>query len=578
MITRFSFIGLLQGVWLWAWWRLVNDTTPWFPLSLPTKEALLYLGLAAPLSVYLTASHPTLSAKKRRYIIAGVAVLFALLGWWDGWMWIQPESPDRRLLLVHMLFPNLLPAGVLGFMLIPLLMHFDMHSKRWSYHALFETAWRNIIACLSAAILTGLFWGVLHSSAALFKLIGVDFLEIQLQKPFFVSALSGVAFGGGIAFSFVRAELIVSLRRFACLLQSWLLPLMLMFIAIWVASLLFTGVGPLFATKSAAFILLWCMALCIAYANAVYQDGQTPPPFGTKLNRIIAWLWLCLPVLLFLAWQAMGMRIAQHGWTEDRVWGVFVLLNVSLYVLGYSWSAWRKSAWLGSIGTTNIVTAVFMSLGLLALLSPLASPSRIAANSQIERLLAQKITPETFDYDHLRWHAGKYGLQALQNLANGVDHPMRALIASNAKISLSQKSAYQNQPQNVQGDVPLRELIRPIPDSAVLEDALLKAISDNRRDDNCRWSTSNCVVWFVDLDDNGSKEAILFSRQPGYFISTVFERQGEQYRRIGVLRNMLTVNDWGRLISDLEQNNFKLVPYKWRDIELAGKRSSVIPE
>lgn len=584
MLRRLLLIGTAQGWWLWGLWKS-HELKAWPATDPVSGRAVLYLGLALPLAVYLSEGIATLTSRRRVQLLACVAILFPLLGAYSGWIDNLPLKLDPFGGIPFARPHDLLAAGILGFVLIPLLAHFDASAKRWPYRELFETAWRNIILCASAAALTGLFWMVLLAGSMLLGLIGLRFALNLIKEPIFAIPVTGIVFGAAFALTLARAEMVITLRKFQLSLLAWLLPLLMAFILVWVVALPITGVESLFKTHSAAFILLWCVALAISFTNAAYQDGQTAPPYNAFLCRSLAMAWIALPVVVAVAWWAMSLRIRQHGWSEDRVWGIFVLLLATLYVIGYATSSLRQAGWLASIGATNVWTAVVMSLGLMALLSPLADARRIAVDSQLQRLRSQIIASDQFDFDYLRWQAGTYGHEALNTLAAGIDHPDSEVLASKAKQLLAQQQRYQPGAEiKSLTTAELKTRLRRVPATSELNDALLKAIQAEAKDGQLRQCfdiQSQCTVWLVDLNGDGTQEAVVLIKSSrsdtGSGSARILQKQGGDYRLVGSMQLPFGVS-FSKRIEQIERGEFKIIAPPWNEIELSGQRLHVAPD
>lgn len=573
MLRKLLLVGALQG---WAFWGLWKsyELKVWPATDALSARALLYFTLAVPLAIYLTAGIASLTRQRRLFLLVGVAILFPLLGAYSGW--VDDVSSKLADLLPPARSSDALAAAILGFVLIPLLVHFDQKTASWNYHQLFETAWRNVILCISAAFLTGAFWMVLSVGSELLHLIGLNFMRELIEQSVFSIPVTSITFGAAFSLALARAEMVVTLRRFQLSMLAWLLPLLMMFILVWVVALPFTGVELLFKTHSAAFILTWCAALCISFVNAAYQDGQTAPPYGKLLSKILAAMWLGLLVVLGVAWWAMWLRVAQHGWSEDRLWGMFVVLMATLYTAGYASSALRQEGWLASIGKTNIGSAVILCLGLLAFISPIADARRIAVNSQMQRLSNQAITSDKFDFAYLRWEAGKYGQDALRLLAAGIAHPERDALASKAKQILAQTARYDSRSGVAALSMEeLRQRFHTLPTTATLDDAILKAIqaeSESWQLQQCFNAETQCTVWQVDLNADHVPEAVVLSKKQWGDAgdAAVMQKIGNQYRLIGNLS--LGGKSLSKQLEQIERGEFKIVVPVWSEVEISGQR------
>lgn len=578
-------VGVSQGWALWALWK-AREIKVW-PATDPIGErTLLYLFLAVPLAYYLTQNIPALTRAARSKILAGIGILFALLGGYSGWaenlhvalladMWRSPPARPA----------DLLAAAVLGFIAIPLLAHFQRTPKRWSYHALFETAWRNALLTSSSAMLTGVFWIVLFAGAMLMKSIGLNFIHELIQKPIFSIPVTGMVFGAAFGLGLARADMIVTLRRFWLTISAWLLPLLMVFSVMWVLALPFTGLELLFQTRNAAFILLWFVALSINFANAAYQDGSGEQPYGRWLGKSLEYAWLTLLVLTAVAWWAMQQRIAQYGWTEDRVWGIFVLLIATLYTAGYAYSLRTRHGWLANIGKTNIATALVMCTGLILLLSPLADARRISVNSQMDRLTSGAIESGKIDYNYLRWEAGRYGHDALVSLSQGIAHADKDAIASKAKQTLARESRYADSGSKALSTEQMRQRLRTIPKGFVLDEALIKQMQSATRweEKRCQETDAECVVWMIDLNADGLQEVVVinqnqrWSNRGAFFYHQVKEGH---YQYGGTIGSGFSHDDkkFAQMIADIEQSKVKTLAPRFRDIQIDGRRINVIAD
>src|SRR5690348_7105618 len=202
------------------------------------------------------------------------------------------------------------------------------------------------------------------------------------------------------------------MRALVHVLLSWLLPLMALFVAGFLASLPFTGLAPLWATRFATGLLLTTSAALVVLINAVHQDGQQEhaPPRVLRLAASLAALML-VPLMVIAAY-ALGLRVAQHGWTTDRIIAAASLVVAGCYALGYAWAALRPGRWLERIEICNVVAAFVTLAALLALFTPIADPARLSVASQVARLESGAVAPDKFDFAYLRFDGARYGKAA----------------------------------------------------------------------------------------------------------------------------------------------------------------------
>ena len=95
-------IGALQGWALWGLWK-AREMKSW-PSTDPISERMvLYVSLALPFAYYLSENLSLPGRRRRTVLLAGIAVVFALLGAYSGWADyipvadLYPDSSHRPL-------------------------------------------------------------------------------------------------------------------------------------------------------------------------------------------------------------------------------------------------------------------------------------------------------------------------------------------------------------------------------------------------------------------------------------------------------------------------------------------------
>lgn len=162
--------------------------------------------------------------------------------------------------------------------------------------------------------------------------------------------MSGLVVAATVALGIARAAMTETIRRFWLSIAAWLLPFVLFFGVVWVLAVPLTSLAPLLKTQSAALMLLWFPALAVKFANCAYQDGGVVWPYPRWLGRVTQAAWLSLLPIVAIAWWALGQRVAQYGWSEQRLWaGLVALLGAFMrwvmpcrgYSLGAGWPPLR---------------------------------------------------------------------------------------------------------------------------------------------------------------------------------------------------------------------------------------------
>ncbi|MEW6022115.1 MAG: DUF4153 domain-containing protein [Pseudomonadota bacterium] len=422
-------IGLVQGVLLYLLY-LVADYDVWPAIEPLLFAPVLLVTLFAPVLLISGLGHLT-----RRQVLAWVstaAVLVAALAVYDIWrMGGMPERWNDS--HVTMSSGELCVFLAASLFIAHALVLSGAHDRRRiaAYATYFEIAWKLGVQLAFSGLFVGIAWAALLLGAELFKLVKIDFLWKLIREPWFGIPVTAFAFSSAMHLTDVRPAIVQGIRGLLLMLASWILPVLTLIVAGFLASLPFTGLEPLWATRSAAAVLLCADAALVILINAAWQNGGAPV---VRVIRLSARLAALLPVpLTAIAIYALALRVGEHGWTVDRIVAAACMLVASCYAIGYAAAALRKG-WLALLAPVNIATA-FVVLGtVLLLFSPLLDPARVSVNSQLARLEAGKIKIDKFDLVYLRFEGKRFGQAALAELdgaaARQHDDALRKRIAA----------------------------------------------------------------------------------------------------------------------------------------------------
>lgn len=565
----FALTGALQGWALWGLWKLHLSKT--WPATEPVLyTGLLYVALGLPLLIYCTQQVEDLSPKVRRVALLCFGLLFAALGAATAWS----AGVDARALGVR--FQDTLVAGVLGFVLLGLFCGFDVEARRWRYERLFYYAWRNGILLVTAAVMTGIFWGVLWAGAALMSLIGVTFVRELITQSIFVFTVTGLVVAASVGLGLVRAGMTETIRRYALSIAAWLLPLVLFFAVLWAVALPFTGLDPLFKTRYAAKLMLAFTALAVLFANCAYQDGEHEA-YPDWLARALQGAWLALLVVVGVAWWALGLRVAQHGWSEDRLWAALVATLAVVYAVGYALSWLRRERWMQTMGMTNIAAAWLLCIGLLIYVAPPTHVRKLAVAAHLAHVQQQKagadgkaIEP---DWNYLRWQSGRYGREALQAMAAGQGVPAGQGWERTAERLLAENNRYNPQPQQQMNAEELAQKFRVHPQGRSLPEGFVPFLQQDKSWElrHCLQMPAGCAVWLGDLDGDARDELLVFANGWNGAVFVQTGQTSEGWRRAG---NFTVPGAKGRFDA-AELDRAQVVMPKWKDLEIQGQRLRV---
>jgi hypothetical protein len=382
------------------------------------------------------------------------------------------------------------------------------------YGLYFDEAWKRGVQLALSVVFTALFWAILWLGATLLGFIGFSWFKDLLSNEYFSWPITGLAIAASVNLGDVQPKLMHNFRALVLGVLSWLLPVITVIGLLFSVSLCFSGLEPLWKTKAAtASLLAGCVALALL-VNAAYQQGNEERPVHIVLRwsaRIACGLLL---VFSSLAAYSLWLRIAQYGLTPERVMALVGVIIAVLYGLGYAMAAvMPKDRWLRLLEPVNIALAFIMALICLAVLTPVADPYRLSAQSQAERIDSGKITPDKFDWRVLRFETGTYGLDELKRLStSGKTEAVRKTAADSGRWSDDNRW---------QHEAPQAEMIRPDPkqirmvqkDTTIPASFLMQAYVSSQEDHpNClQPNYTPCYTALIDLNDDGEPELLLLN-------------------------------------------------------------------
>lgn len=419
--ARRLLIGVAQGGLLYWLYRAAQDHA--WPATVSTLFIpLVLVCVFAP--VLLNSSLGNMAGRRAAQWTGLASAIIAALGVYDAWRAVPGVGQATPMISPSHLLCVFLAAGF--FIAHSLVMAGSGERRRLaSYSAYFETAWKLGVQLAFSGFFVGLVWAVLNMGAELFALVHLDFLKELLRKSWFNIPVITFAFSCAMHITDVRPAIVRGIRTLLLVLMSWILPVAVLIVGGFLASLLFTGLAPLWATRHAAAVLLGAAALLVVLINAAWQNGAAlaTTALPIRLSARIAAL-LLAPIVLIAIW-ALTLRVADYGWTNDRIIAAACELVAACYAAGYAQAALRKG-WLERIGAVNIITAFVVLAVLLALFSPIADPARLSINNQLARLSSGKVATDKFDFSYLRFEGARYGKEALARLTQSSDLAVRA--------------------------------------------------------------------------------------------------------------------------------------------------------
>lgn len=543
-------IGLTQGVTLFGLHH-AEQVKLW-----PAGMAALYGALILTAGFAPAVLLAGIGALRRRTLIltfAGAALFTLFMGGYGVWRNPMEYSTPR-------LFPGpefTLTAAVALFVAYHLVEPADAARRRIApYAAYFETAWKRGVQLALSVGFTGVFWALLFLGASLFEVIGIRFFIETIRTAEFAYTVTPVVFAAAVHLADVRGAMIEGVRTVVLTLLAWLLPLLTLIVAGFLASLPFTGVDSLWSTRSAGGLMLAAAANLIILINAAWQDGEEAPHRILGVAVRVA-SFLLAPLAGLAAW-ALALRIGQYGLSPERIIAAACTLIASGYAVGYIAAVARRTAGLTGLGRTNIAMAFVLLVLIAALFSPIADPMRLSVNDQLHRLRQGKVSAEAFDYDFLRFQSGRFGMKALEGLAQSDD----ATTAKEAKAALARTS------RRPAPDLPKhRGELRIFPEGRTLpagfQPEMIGCIT--------AWP---CEVLLRDINGDGREEVLAF--EPGAAVAYMAGPDGKW----AIAGRFITGCGWHdkTLAETLRRGDVKPIDATIRDLVVGGRPMRFHPE
>lgn len=297
---------------------------------------------------------------------------------------------------------------------------------RWNdYPVLFLEAWYIVLRFAAAAAFTGLVWLVIFLSDEVLRIVGIGVIGELLDDELVALMLGGAIFGLGMAVIHDLSDLLspyVVLRVFRLFL-----PVVLGVMLVFLVALPFRGLDGLASGLSPATLLLAMVAGGIGLVSVAVGQADADATGSPLLVRCTQGMALVLPVMAGLALYAIWLRVADRGWSPERLFILLVAGLGMLYGLVYAVSVLRGAGWMERIRQGNIRIAL-VALALAGLwLTPVLNAERLSAASQLARFEAEGV--EALDVRALRsW--GKPGAAVLAVLDARAKEPGQEALAA----------------------------------------------------------------------------------------------------------------------------------------------------
>jgi len=567
-------IGLVQGLLLYWLYAAARDVA--WPATAPYAMGPLVTVLLI-LPVLLISSLGHLAPRRvAAWLLAALAVLL-VLALHDVWRGLNSQPLLSNWEHKPIYSPSVLLvvfSAVFFFIAHTLVLAGAQEGRRIaSYNTYFETAWKLAIQLLFSAFFVGALFFVLLMGSQLFLLVKLKFLQELLRESWFNVPVICTAFSCAMHVTDVRPSIVRGIRTLLLVLMSWILPVAVVLVTGFVCSLPFTGLTALWETRHATSVLLGAAALLLVLINAAFQNGEAIVALPLRVSARTAAI-LILPVTL-IGIYALGLRVAQYGWTSDRVIAAACLLVAAFYAAGYLWAASQYDTWLNPVSTVNVWAAFLVLAVLLALFTPIADPARIGVNSQMARLDKGKTKAADFDFRYLRFEGGRYGRAALEELKQRGTGQDAALLRREAAAMLAlddsdrwPHSTRATAPVSVAGNLTVWPAGAQLPASFLAQK--WETLQDNLKPDCLSKREGKCDAFLIDADGDGKPEVLLIEKlHPGG--GQLFAEGGDGGWT--VVANMAYRDiSCKPLVEKLRKGEFTLVTPRFKELNVGGRR------
>lgn len=357
-------------------------------------------------------------------LTASYALVVLGLGYYMG----LQATPIEHIRYSTLLTQFIITLCIATFKALMYIQHFSS-GKPLSYSQLFLLSWRNFLTLGLSLLFTLCTWGVLMLWAGLFKAIKIEFFYDLFISEWFYYPVLALANGFGVIIFRHQTSVIDTITRIQQALMKFLLVMLALISIIFLMTLPFTGLQPLWETGGSTLIL-GMQSVMLFFINAVYQDDPKTNPYNIWVHRFIYLGVALLPIYSAISFYGLSLRVDQYGWSLSRCWGFLLWSVFAAFSLGYLWGIVRqKDNWLEQLSWVNVRMGLLVLGLMLVVNSPILDFREISTQSQLKRLDSGVVTLENFDYNYLHYYLARPGYEALQALKEKVkeSHPEIAL-------------------------------------------------------------------------------------------------------------------------------------------------------
>lgn len=356
-------------------------------------------------------------------------------------------------------------------------------------------AWTDAVIGAAAILFVGIAFALAWLIGGLFQLIGITLIVTLLQQVWFGFGLAGFAFGAAVGLLRERDGLVATMQRLVMVVLGVLSPVLAAALLVFLLSLPITGLTGLWdGALSAASLTLTAAAGAYLLINAAIGHGDE----ARLPNPVLTWAALVLALVVLplaaLALAAMLLRVAQYGWTPQRIWGVITGWVGIIYGIAGWWAVLR-----GRLGFAAVLRRLQVALALLVccvalvLALPIIDFGAISTANQLTRLERGQVSAAKFDWTAMAFDFGPAGRAALRRIARSGPQDQRVKAAAALAADNRYGAAAQIAVAVPQETLAARLQVRPA--ARALPAAAMRAVEQTRL---C--AVGPCLAIWIDAD------------------------------------------------------------------------------
>ncbi|MGK0342642.1 MAG: hypothetical protein ACJAXW_003200 [Candidatus Azotimanducaceae bacterium] len=446
----------------------------------------------------------------------------------------------------------------------------------FSYSVFFSLSWRNFLVTFLALLFMAAVSLLLLLWRSLFSAIGIEFFDYLFQRDWFLFPLFGFSFGLGVVIFRELSAVIDSIARLLQGLLRLLLPVLTLLSLSFLLSLLFVGLEVLWNTNVGTSLMLWLLASMLFFLNAVYQDGRGDTAYSSGMHWFVSAGLMTLPVLSVLALSGLLMRIAQHGFTVPRLYGLTVWLALSVFAVCYLWALMKKRAeWTTLLGPINIRIGLALLVTVLVISSPIIDFRKITLANQLARFESGEVKIDDLDVRYFRQDLGAPGYEAYETLVAEYETIQPDLVA-NWKMDYSRRGL-QIESVDIDQWLVKHPASLELPDAikTLLQRQFLGRVGQVIQGSSRQGNSLRAMIFQQDLNGDAIEEFVVLSHGGMLNQNTAlyFQNIKGAWHSGHLVSSEPT--DYARLLPQIQRDEIKLLRPEHSDLEIGGVRFRV---